>query len=171
MSWSDGKFPKLRGGLAALLLALPLTLSACTSLTPVYGDRGMAAAVTQPLAFAAPNSRVEQVVYQELGLRFAKTIPGPDTPLLAVTVSVSNSTQGRSAAPFTHYVATATANITLTRKGAVLFTGTRKADAPYSARGQAFADRQAEAAAAEQAARAVAESVRLAVIAALAANP
>lgn len=171
MSWSDGKPTGMRLWLAALLLALPLALGACTGLTPVYGDRGTAAAVTQPLAFATPTSRVEQVVYQELGLRFAKAAPGQDAPLLTVAVSVGTASRGRSAAPFTSYVATATAQITLTRDGEVLFEGTRKAEAPYSSRGQAFADRQAEAAAGEQAARAVAESVRLAVIAALAANP
>lgn len=164
MSWFERT---ARNTLIALALCAPVALSACT-LTPVYGDRASAEA-TYRLAYAEPKSRLDQIVYQELGLRFGSGA-GPDVPLLTVSVSASGRVLARSVTtdPAKAYESTATARITLMRGGEVLFEGTRQASSTYTYRGQAFTDRAAEAAASEQAAKAVAEVIRLTVIAALA---
>lgn len=156
-----------RNALLALALSAPLLASACT-MAPVYADRATAES-TYRLSYAAPQSRLDQIVYQELGLRFG-TGNGPDVPHLTVAVTASSRALGRSATvdPVKTSESTATAVVTLVRDGKVLFSGTRKATASYTYRGQAFADRAASTSADEQAARALADIIRLTVIAALA---
>ena len=59
-------------GLAVALVAAP-SLTACSGLTPVYGTQ----ADTQHFAliYAKPNSRFEQVVYEDLALKLGKDLP------------------------------------------------------------------------------------------------
>jgi LPS-assembly lipoprotein len=157
--------------IAALLLALavPVTLSACSSLRPVYGDNGLTSEAIE-LAYARPANRLEQVIYQSLALRLGKA-GGTDAPLVAIVATQSSRalTKGTATSPNTQRQMTVTATVTLKAvDGTVLFTGTRSASADYTTDPQALANQAAETEAAERAARALAETIRLTLIAALA---
>ena len=157
-----------RNILTALALLAPMLLSACT-LAPVYGT-GADPGQDYRLSYAEPASRLDQIIYQDLGLRFGRG-QGPGAAELKVVSVVSGSRVLARAAtidPQKAYEVTVSAQITLTRDGAVLFSGTRQSTATYTERGQALTDRAAAAAAGEQAAHALAETIRLTVIAALA---
>jgi hypothetical protein len=145
-------------------------LSACT-FSPVYSG----ALASQPLlnlAYAKPNSRLEQIVYQELSLRLGRS--EAETAPLA-TVSVSSSAGGlgfltATANPSKPHRVTVTATVTIARRDGsdvdpISFT--RRATAEYTTNNQVLADTTAATEASERAARAAAESLRLAVLAAL----
>lgn len=156
----------LRAAAFALAVSAPLVLAGCT-LTPVYGD---AAAARSELAlnYAEPSSRLEQIVYQTLSARLR---PGDtDAPTLSATVSSSSSPVGltENVGPMTDRQMTVTINYSVTRDGTVVTSGRRDASVGYQTSGQYLADDSARAGAQEQAARAAAENVRLALIAALA---
>ena len=157
----------LRNGLMSLGLLALGGLSACT-LTPVYGDHGVTADALK-LNFAAPHSRLEQVVYQELALRFG-TSDAPDAPQVSVSVASSSRVVAQSTTvdPAVPSIATATGTITITRGGKVILTATRQASQTFTNGGQVLANNAAQADAAERAARGLAESLRLTIIAALA---
>src|SRR5689334_20560375 len=70
---------------ALVLLALPLALSACASFRPVYGDNGLGTE-SIALAYAKPDNRLEQIVYQSLALRLGKATR-TDAPLVTVSVT------------------------------------------------------------------------------------
>ena len=68
--WSPSRL--LRSALIALGLSGALALSACSGLTPVYGERTLATE-RQAFRYAEPTNRLEQVIYQELVLRFGRS--------------------------------------------------------------------------------------------------
>lgn len=160
----------LRTALTALALSSAVALGAC-SFQPVYSGR-LAETAQMPLAYAAPAGRLEQIVYAELALRFGRTT-APTSPLAAVSLSTSTRTPYLSvtANPNTPYETTVTATLTVTPRdgaGGRPVTVTRTATAQFTRSGQVLADTAAETEAQERAAKAVAESLRLAVLAALA---
>lgn len=166
MSWSK---PLRRIVFACILLGLGTALGAC-SFSPVYSG----ALASQPmldLAYAKPTSRVEQVIYQELALRFGSS-DSPTAPLATVVASVAaaDTMLSATANPAKAVEATVTATLTIAaRDGSVTppQSFTRTATAGYTRSGQVLADNAAAADAAERAAKAAAESLRLAVLAAL----
>lgn len=162
-----------RIGLILLALSGAASLSACSSFRPVYGDSGIAADRIE-LSYAKPNSRLEQIIYQELALRFGKT-RSEDAPLLSVTTSVTTSVSGRGLTqtavvkPATQLQVTVTgAAILTTADGRLVFQGARKASAGYVSVGQVLADTEAGNEAQERAAKEVSELLRLAILGALA---
>ncbi|KKB13769.1 hypothetical protein VE25_00125 [Devosia geojensis] len=164
MSWSK---QLLRNGFLAIAIVLGGTLSACT-MAPVYSDPQ---AVSQRLAFtyAEPNSRLEQIVYQELRLRFGVS-EAPDARQVRVSVSASGPRQGLSATPNPNTLRrmTATARLTILPPAGSTqppVTITRTATADFTTNAQAFAARESVIEAQERATRAAAESLRLALLA------
>lgn len=151
---------------AVVLVGTPL-LAACT-LTPVYSGR-LAENANLELSFAPPISRLDQVVYQELSLRFGKS---PTAPLATVQTSVSTTTlvDTVTANPNKTYEVTVTATLTIEQnhdpkaKPLVL---TRRATANYQTGAQILNDQSAYTEASERAAKSAAESLRLAILATL----
>jgi LPS-assembly lipoprotein len=160
-----------RRWLPAQLLGLSFlaaaTLSACTGLTPVYSDPGASTAMA--LNFAAPNTPLEQIVYQDLARRFGLS-QSPDSPRVSVTVSTATRTLGQSVTtdPAGSELLTATGVLRITRNGQPVLTTTRQATATYSADSQVLADNAAATAAGEQAAHALADTLELTIMSALA---
>ena len=166
MSWSR---PLRRIVFAGLVLGVGAALGAC-SFSPVYSG----ALASQPLldlAYAKPTNRLEQVIYQELALRFGSS-DAATAPLATVVASSSVTTTMLSATgdPNKALEVSVTATLTIApRDGSVTpaQSFTRTATASYSRSGQVLADNAAAAEAAERAAKSAAESLRLAVLAAL----
>ncbi|KRA47882.1 hypothetical protein ASD80_03565 [Devosia sp. Root635] len=152
-----------------MLLGLGAALAAC-SFSPVYSG----AVASQPmlnLAFAKPGSRLAQVISQELALRFG-TSDAATAPLASVSASSSSRVVGLSATTNPNKLArmTVTATLVIVRRDgtdAAPMTFTRTASAEYTTSGQVLADTAARGEAAERAARAAAESLRLAMLASL----
>jgi hypothetical protein len=152
------------------LVVLPAALGAC-SFQPVYSGR-LAENSRLQLAYAEPTTRLQQIVYQELSLRLGKTT-SPTAPL--VTASVSSS---GAAAPYLSVTAnpnkprevTVTATVTITARDGGKDEPTkitRTAKAQLTQAGQVLAEYAATQDAEERAALAVAESLRIAILAAL----
>ena len=169
MLWSEASHPLHRILFASLVLGLAATLGAC-SFSPVYSG----ALASQPLldlAYAKPNSRLDQVIYQELALRFGSSAAAT-APLATVSASASAGDMMLSATanPAKAVEVTVTVTLTITpRDGSATppQSFTRMATANYTRTGQILADNAAAAEAAERAAKSAAESLRLAVLAAL----
>ena len=154
---------------AGLLACSAVALGAC-SFSPVYSGT-LASQPMLNLAFAKPTSRLEQVVYQELALRFGSS-DAPTAPLATVSVSSSAGGIGMSltANPNKLYRTVVTATLTIARRDgtdAEPIAFTRQATAEYTTSGQVLADTAAANEAAERAAKAAAESLRLAMLASL----
>lgn len=155
--------------IAGLLAGLATALGGC-SFSPVYSG----ALASQPLlelAYAKPTTRLEQVIYQELALRFGSST-APTAPLATVTASVAGATIGLSATANPNKLSRVTVTATLTlaaRNGSADEPRhfIRAASAEYTTSGQVLADNAAATDATERAAKAAAESLRLAVLAAL----
>ena len=166
MSWSSS----MRSiALAAILLGAATALGAC-SFTPVYSGT-LASQPMLNLAFAKPATRLEQIVYQELALRFGSS-DAATAPLAQATVSSSVATINISATanPNKGRRVTVTATLVVTpRDGGQTqpMSFTRQASADYTTSGQVLADTAAATEAAERAAKAAAESLRLAMLASL----
>jgi hypothetical protein len=172
MSWSNGSASRaaLRSGLVVLALGAILILAACSGFRPVYGPTGV---VNQRLAFsyADPGSRLEQIVVQELMLRLGKG-GGPDAPQIRISVASGSRDLTRTDVdrPRTQKEMAVTATYSVVAAdGEVLMTGRRKATAQYETVGQVLADESAAEDARERAARAVADTIRLSILAGLAA--
>lgn len=157
-----------RIALAAILLGGATALGAC-SFTPVYSS-ALAGQPMLELAYAKPTTRLEQIIYQELALRLGAS-EAATAPLVMATVATSSSAIGMSvtANPNKPYRATVSATLTVTpRDGSGKpLSFTREASAEYTASGQVLANTAAATDAQERAARAVAESLRLALLASL----
>src|SRR5215217_3070691 len=99
--------------LVAALIFGAAVLGAC-SFQPVYSGR-LADSPRLDLAYASPNSRLDQIIYQDLAFRLGET-EGETAPL--VTVSVSNGTTepflSATANPNKPREATVTAVLTIT---------------------------------------------------------
>ncbi|HEY8576532.1 MAG TPA: hypothetical protein VIL88_09370 [Devosia sp.] len=166
MSWSRSSRAII---LAALLLGTGAALGAC-SFQPVYGG-ARAAQTNLALNYSKPNSRLEQIIYQELALRLGNS----DLPSAQVaTVSVASGGSGvttMTAKPgaVDNVDVSLTATLTIAQPGATTppLVLTRTATAQYTTSNQVLANTEAAIEASERAARAVAESLRLAVLAAL----
>lgn len=161
----------LRLALIGFSLVSALALGACSGFTPVYSG-ALAAQPSLQLAYAEPNSRLEQIIYQELALRLGKTEDGT-APLVRVSLSTSGIEVADSVTvnPRKPLEVTIRAILTVSpRDGgdAAVLTLTRQATASYTRSGQVLADRLAADEAAERAAKAAAESLRLALLADLA---
>jgi hypothetical protein len=161
---------KTMRSLAVACAVLATTALGACSFTPVYSG----SAATQPLfnlAYAKPGNRLEQLIYQELSLRFGVSESGT-APLVQVSASQSDAAIGlsRTQNPNKPHRVTVTARLTLTQRDgakAIPVTVVRHASADYTTSGQVLADRAALTDASERAARAVAESLRLSLLAAL----
>jgi hypothetical protein len=163
-----------RNLLLSIGLLVPAQLLAGCTLTPVYSDGAMARQ-SVALAYAEPNTRLEQIVYQELGRSF-----GPDSgkgaPLVKVSVypAVKRTVHTDDPGIKTNYEMAVTGTITIVEDGPepkTILQATRYASASYAIDGQVLADNAAEIEAAERAARALAESFRLTMLATFAASP
>jgi hypothetical protein len=151
--------------LIALGLFGALSLSACSGFTPVYGERGLSAE-RQAFQYADPKSRLEQIIYQELVLRFGRSTD-PGRPLVRITTSTSDAelTKSDVLRPSRAKQVTVTALIEVVdADGKLLLKTTRSAAAPYMSDSQALAASEAEKAAYEQAARALADTIRLTLL-------
>lgn len=155
---------------AAIALAAGAMLGAC-SFQPVYSG----ASASQPnveLAYAEPNSRLEQVIYQELALRLG-TSPSATSPLASVSVSTGSgglAAMTDSPSPNAPASVSVTATLTIAQRDGSMAQPiklTRTATAQYTTNNQVLANTTAASEAAERAAKAAAESLRLAVLAAL----
>jgi LPS-assembly lipoprotein len=155
-----------RGLLALALLPALAAVSACT-LTPVYGDKAVA---SQELAlnFGTPHTRIEQVIYQALSFRLGGA-PSPDAPLVTIIASNYGTSTALSVTqdPAKPSLATVTASVVVTKDGKVLQAFSRTATAGYTTSGQVLADNSAVIDASERAAKEVAETIRLSLIALL----
>ncbi len=164
MLWSRDT---VRAGLLGMVLLVPLAVAGCSSLKPVYGDNGIGAE-RLALSYAKPTTRLEQIIYQDLALSLGKAAGGP---LLTVATTTSNRKLTRSdvARPSEQREVVVAADIEVKgTDGTVLFKGERSAAASYSVDGQGLADTEALRNAEEQAARALAETIRLTLIGVLA---
>lgn len=155
----------------ALVIAATLSvgtfLGAC-SFSPVYGG-AQAGSPSFDFAYAKPNSRLEQVIYQELALRFGSS-SGPAASQVSVSVSsgASDMMMSQTVNPAKARQVTVTATLTIVKPDdstQAPIRLTRQATAEYTANSQVLGDRAAVTEAAERAAKAVAESLRLAVLA------
>ena len=168
----------LRVGLLALALVAPLALASCTSFTPVYGDNGIVNSELE-LRYAAPANRLEQIIYQTLALRLGKS-SNPSAPLVTVKTSAkSHSLPTADVSPVSQKQVTVTATITIATIETpatadaeavmkTIYTASRNASADYTTGPQSLANQQAAQEAQERAAKALADTVRLTIIAALA---
>lgn len=167
MSWSRRIRPI---AFAALVVASSALLGAC-SFQPVYSGT-LASQPMLNLAYGKPANRLEQVIYQELALRLGRS-EAETAPLATVTTSVSGGALGfltATANPSKPYRVTVTATLTLTRRDgspAEPLVLSRRASAEYTANSQVLSDVTASTEATERAARAAAESLRLALLAEL----
>lgn len=159
-----------RIAVAGLVLGLVPALGAC-SFSPVYGGGSLASQPMLNLAYAKPATRVDQIIYQELALRFGSS-EAETAPLVSVSAFTVSSTVGRSFTANPNKLArqTVTATLTLTRRdgsNTAPVTFTREASAEYTTSDQVQANTAAATEAEERAAKAAAESLRLALLASL----
>jgi len=157
-----------RRRLLALGLLLPL-LAGC-SFSPLYGGVDGSMSAGTGFAYAEPNNRYEQIIYQELAFRLG-TDASPDARLVTVSASEGNRRVGRTSpgSVLTAYEAVVSASMSVSASGAddkKLLSASRFAGASYEISGQVAADRAAEQNAAEHAAKAVADTLRLILAAA-----
>jgi hypothetical protein len=136
-------------------------------MTPAYNDDASAQAMA--LDFAAPTNPLEQIVYQDLGTKFGNSTD-PSAPQVSIVVSTASRdlAQSTTSDPEQSMLMTATGVIRITRGGENVLTATRQATATYSANTQVLADNSAETSAGEQAAHALADTLELTIISALA---
>jgi hypothetical protein len=164
MSWF--KQP-LKLFLVAGMLGSTAMLGGC-SFSPVYSSASVSQG-TLALSYAKPNSRLEQIVYQELSLRLGST-QSETAPLASVAIfpAISDMVLSRTDNPNKPMEVAVTATLTVTPRdgsGGAVQTYTRRATAQYTRNDQVLAERSAQEEALERAAKAVAESLRLAVLA------
>lgn len=157
---------KPRRRFLALIVALPL-LAGC-SFAPLYGNAP--AGTGTGFAYAEPTNRLEQIIYQELAFRLGKS-DSPSAHLISVSASQSNRRVGRTSpgSVLSAYEAKVTASVNVSTRDAepeTLKSFSRFAAASYEISGQVVADNAATANAGENAARAVADSLRLILVAA-----
>lgn len=145
---------------------LSLALAACSSFTPVYGDRAGGGLSEARFFFAEPGSRIEQIVLNRLRTVFPQPAR-PGDPTLSVSVSAGGAYEGISNAfparrPLGRRV---TATVSIVGADGTAFSATRFVDTSYQSDSVTPADAAAADGAMERAARAVAESLRAAILA------
>lgn len=156
-----------KGLLAALLLAAAIGLGGCSGLAPLYGDSGLNQRL--PLAYSEPVTRLDQIVIQELALRLGRS-SNPNAVLVTITSTESSRdlTMTDVETPREEREVAVQVSYTLVAGDRIIGAGTRTATAGYAAVGQVLANESAQQDAAERAARAAAETVRLSILADLA---
>jgi hypothetical protein len=155
-------------GSALLTVALLAPLAACTGIRPVYSDAGLGATRVD-VAYAAPNNRLEQIIYQDLALRLGKADGNVPTVSISASGRSAGLTSSTVSSPVTARQVTVTATLKVTAPdGTVLFSGVRSQTADLTHSVQALANQQATATAERQAALLLADTLRLQIIAALA---
>lgn len=161
--WSHRK--ALRSGLLALsLMAGAGMLSAC-SFTPLYGDQGAVQRNLQ-LVYAKPNSRLEQIIYQDLALRLGHSASA-DAPAvhIAINQTIRKVSRTSSGSPATTYELKLSGTASVVRDGETVYSVNRSASASYKTNGQLLADQYAEQDAGRRAALAFAQIIRLSLAA------
>ena len=155
---------------AVLAVALLTPLAACSSgFRPVYSEAGLGEKRVEVL-YAAPNNRLEQIIYQDLALRLGKAPAGASVPTVTVSAwagypGLTNNTVPN---PENAREATVYAQLTVTAPdGTVLFSGQRSQSADWTSGGQTLANQQAQDSAARQGALLLSDTIRLQVIAAI----
>jgi len=161
----------LRSALVSMAFVIPAGVLAGCGLTPLYGDTALTRQ-TMALSYPEPNSRLEQIVYQELGRSFAPSY-APDAPKVNVRVSAGARTITHTTNPGTKtsYEMVANGTINVVRDKKVVLNVARQASATYTISGQVLADNAAEQEAYERATRALAETLRLTLLATFATSP
>jgi LPS-assembly lipoprotein len=163
--------------IAAAVLLVALLGSGC-SFRPVYqADATSSDPTGLVFDMAEPHSRLEQIIYQELALHFASS-EQPTAPDLQVVASSSERDASLSATPPTRrdgavvgsaetIEVTVTATAVVSRPGEEALTVTRFATALYNSisPNSVLATSVAQEKAQEDAAKAAAESLRLALLA------
>jgi LPS-assembly lipoprotein len=159
----------LRLGLVVLALLVPLVLAGCSSFRPVYGVDGIATG-RLALSYAKPASRLEQIIIQDLKLKLGSTNDA-GAPRVTIRAAAPSRplTRGTASRAMTDHEVVVTATYGVVANGKVVAEGSRRAAASYRSTGQqVLADESAYRDAAERAAREVAETIRLSIIADLA---
>lgn len=153
----------LKRALTSLALGAVLVLGGCT-LTPVHGDAS-AEHGTLSFTYGEPSTRLEQVFYREIASGLGRA--GPSLGELSATITLTDTRIGLSnvSGPYTDHQIVANVTYSVIVGGAERTAGTRQASSGYRESGQIVADDAARTAAEEQAVRAVAHQVRLALIA------
>jgi hypothetical protein len=156
-----------RNGLTIAALLAPLLLAGCSGLRPVYGDAGIGADELA-FAYAEPETRLEQIIIQDLALRLGLS-ESPDAPTVTIVAKSSSRdlTRTGTTKPVTHREATVTASYSVSANGEIVLEGSRRASASYTTSDQVLADEAAFKDAAERAAHEVAETIRLSILAEL----
>jgi LPS-assembly lipoprotein len=156
-----------RAALLALALLAPLALAGCSGLRPVYGNAGLGASELA-FAYAKPESRLEQIIVQDLALRLGLS-ERPDAPQVRIVATSSSRALTRTGTvkPVKHHEATVTATYTIAVDDETVLSGSRRATASYTTSDQGVADEAALKDALERAAHEVAETIRLSILAEL----
>lgn len=156
-------FRSVRSAMIAAALVAAVTVSGC-SLSPVY-SAGASGQSKLNLTYAEPSTRLEQVFYRYISAGLAGNT-GNAAPRLSASIRISNSRIGLSdiSNPVNDYQIVATVTYRVIHDGSVIADGTRHASSGYQTTGQIVADQQARSHAEEQAVRAAADQVRLALI-------
>jgi hypothetical protein len=165
LGFLEGQMPLRRAQLAVVaLLVSALALAGCT-FRPVYSGPDIDR-MAWAFRYDEPATRLAMVVRDELSVHF-NTSKDPSAPRLRITASQSNRglTISGSASPNDNLQAVVTATVTAFNDSGVIFTATRSASANYQTNNQVFASKEASIEAGERAAKAAAESLRLALLA------
>lgn len=157
---------------ASALCVILLAVSGCT-VAPVYGDHATPGSLTTTaLEFENPDSREEQIVYQDLAKSFS---PTHATQFYYVKLGISDSASSlgtsSSGSPFTTYRRTLTGTLSVYKyetDDKPLFTLKRQASTLYEIASESgIEDYEAKVSAQEKGAHALAETLRLALFAKL----
>src|SRR5689334_19088816 len=156
--WSFSRAVRTAGVAAAL--AVSLALAGCTGFTPVYDTHGGITDQKIELAIAPPGNRSEQIIYQDLRLRFAN--PAGPAPKLAISTVVSTAALTSQVVTTAQvpYQVTVNAAIRLTdADGKVLYSGNRVETADYNTGPQVLANNAAVDDATKRAAHLLADTI------------
>lgn len=157
-------FDRKRTGLAGLVLA-GLLLAGC-SVTPVH--TGVSGANAVNLTYAEPLTRLEQIFYRHMSAGLGSDSVADDGQLSArIRVSSSRIGLANVSSLVTDHQITATVGYSVNKDGQTIATGSRTATANYQTTSQIVGDDVARASAEEQAVRAAAEQIKLALFAEL----
>jgi hypothetical protein len=164
----SGLFRAIRGVALGTALAAPLALAGCTGFTPVYDTHGGMTDQKIELAIAPPGNRSDQIIYQDLRLRFANVAgAAPSLSVSTVVTSTALTSQVVTTAQVPYQVKV-TAAVRLTdADGKPLYSGSLSQTADYNAGPQVLANNAALDDATKRAAHLLADTIRLTVLGAL----
>lgn len=155
----------IRAGVLALALLSGASLAGCSSFQPVYGDAGVAVAKGD-FRYAAPQSKLDQIIYQDLLVKLGRS-PSSTAPLVTVVATSETKQLGISdvTRPNTQRQAVVSGHLTITSPaGKIVFDTVRSATALYTTDSQGLADSSAQTAAEQQAAKELAEIIRMTIL-------